>query len=464
MFISSLAGQWAIAGRDDLVELVQGRLEPDRQIYMDFESRGFLRSVDAGSTLAPTIAQIRTKKAWIFEGPSLHIFVVTLRCNHSCSYCQVSREPEGAGHFDLEDKHADDAVTLLFKWPSKNLTVEFQGGEPLLAFPRIRRITERILSENTKHRKNVSFVVATTLQHLTQEMLEFFATHDFKLSTSLDGPAELHNANRPLATKDSYQRTLSGVAQARDHLGQDRVSALTTITKRSLAHPEAIVDEYAKNGFHSIFLRPLSPYGFARSGKARLAYTTAEFSAFYKRAFDRILQHNLDGYHLEEAYASLLLGQLLTPFSNGYVDIRSPTGAAFGAIVYDFDGGVYASDEARMLAAMGDTAFRLGSVTDSIATLLTSAAMQRVLRGAIAESIPQCSECAFVPFCGADPVDSYARQGDEVGHRPSSEFCGRQMSFFDYIVGRWVGGSPEERAVMSSWVKPRGVVRQLEVE
>jgi hypothetical protein len=80
--------------------------------------------------------------------------------------------------------------------------------------------------------------------------------------------------------------------------------------------------------------------------------------------------------------------------------------------------------------------------------------MAKVLRGAVAEAIPQCSDCVFLPFCGADPIDSHARQQDEIGHRPSSEFCKRQMRFFEFIFERWDRASAQERAVMRSWARP----------
>ncbi len=51
---------------------------------------------------------------------------------------------------------------------------------------------------------------------------------------------------------------------------------------------------------------------------------------------------------------------MLTNDDPGYVDLTSPAGIGIGAIVYNYDGDVYASDEGRMLAEMGDTTFRLG--------------------------------------------------------------------------------------------------------
>ena len=58
-----------------------------------------------------------------------------------------------------------------------------------------------------------------------------------------------------------------------------------------------------------------------------------------------------------ETYAQLLLTKILTPYPTGYVDLQSPAGAGIGVAVYNYDGDVYVSDEARMLAEMGDRIF-----------------------------------------------------------------------------------------------------------
>ena len=184
---------------------------------------------------------------------------------------------------------------------------------------------------------------------------------------------------------------------------------------------------------------------------ARTGYSIDEFLAFYRKALEIILSVNHDGYELEEGYASLLLSQLHTPFSHGYVDLRSPTGAGLGAVVYDYDGQVYPSDEARMLAAMGDTSFALGRVEESPRTWLSSPAMRRILDAGVAEALPGCSDCAYVPLCGADPIDHYARQGDPVGHRPTSDFCRKQMGMFDLLLERWELGSDADRRVLEQW-------------
>ncbi|HHA2458741.1 TPA: hypothetical protein ACOENU_001262 [Stenotrophomonas maltophilia] len=218
----------------------------------------------------------------------------------------------------------ESAGERLFEWPSQELTIEFQGGEPLLNFGQVKAITRRIVERNRSARRTLRFVLASTLHDLTDDQLAFLTEHRFKLSTSLDGPEWLHNANRPRPGRDSYRRTVDGIERGRRWLGDDGVSALTTLTRQSLEVPEAIIDEYRKLGFHSISLRPLSPYGFATKTARRTGYPTENFLAFYRRAFDHLLSVNLAGYAMEESYASLLLSQLFTSFGHGYVDLRSP--------------------------------------------------------------------------------------------------------------------------------------------
>lgn len=451
VLVTSMSGDWLIAQRNDFERAVTGQLDPGEPLFADMESR-FLISADPGrATLAPLLSQYRTRKDYLAEGARLHIFVVSLRCHHTCAYCQVSRQAIGQTAFDMTESTARHAVDRLFDWPTKTLTIEFQGGEPLLRFDRVQQLTKSIEQRNRTEKRTLRFVIASTLHDLTDEHLSFMRDHGFELSTSLDGPEWLHNLNRPRPERDSYRRTVDGIERGRKALGDDAVSALTTLTRRSLEVPKEIIDEYRKLGFHSISLRPLSPYGFARKTDARHGYTISDFLKFYEAALDHLLLVNREGYFLEETYTRMLLSLLLTPFSHGYVDLRSPSGAGLGAVVYDYDGRVYPSDEARMLAAMGDHSFALGRVDESIETWMSSPGMQRILGAGVAEALPTCADCAYVPLCGADPIDHYARQGDSIGHRPTSDFCHKQMGLFDTLLQRWEQGSPADRDILEGW-------------
>jgi uncharacterized protein len=141
---------------------------------------------------------------------------------------------------------------------------------------------------------------------------------------------------------------------------------------------------------------------------------------------------------------------MLTPFQPGYVDLISPAGIGTGALLYNYDGSIFASDESRMLAEMGDTSFRLGSVADSYETLISSDALLDPLEASFAGSAPMCSTCAYEPYCGSDPVYHHVTQGDAVGRKPLSGFCNRNMAIFKGLITR-MESNPETRRIFTRW-------------
>lgn len=452
--VTSEAGEFAFLTADEFGQLANGQPLSER-LADDLEAIQVIQREPPGLAVRLLATKLRTRKSFLRGGPKLHIFVVTLRCDHSCRYCQVSRTMDSDGRFEMSTEAAEAAIDRMFDAPGSDLTVEFQGGEPLLAFGRIKHIVERIAQRNEAQGRRITFTITSTLHRLTEEILSFLKRHHFHVSTSLDGPADVHDVNRPLPDRNSHALTLEGIRRVREALGHDRLCALTTLTAASLQQPEAIIDEYVRLGFHSIFLRPLSPFGFAARAERRIGYSAERFLSFYNRALDYIIDLNRGGTPIVEVYASLLLGSMLTPFPTGYVDLRSPVGAGFAAMIYNYDGGVYASDEGRMLAEMGNQALRLGSVHDRYDDLIDSDAMQLLAAGGLAESLPGCSDCAFVHYCGPDPAGSLATSGDPVGHRAFSEHCKRHTGLFNALFGRLAKGDPQTHRIFHEWALGR---------
>ena len=455
VLVTSAVGEYLFLSENDFRKLTERTLQPGTELYRDLRTRQIVCDAERGPLLQGLAAQHRTRKHFATEDPALHILVLTLRCDHRCHYCQVSpRRPSEHG-FDMDAATADAALDRVFESEAEVLTIEFQGGEAALAFPRMRRIVEQAAGRARTGGRRVRFVMATTLHLMADDMLAFCRDYGIELSTSLDGPEHVHNANRPNPTRDSFKRTIEGMERARAICGHDRVSALATITRASLPYPREIVDTYLELGFGSIALRPISPFGFAVKSQRKLGYTSDEFLQFYREALDYLIEVNLSGRMIEESYATLLLTRILTPFPTGYVDLQSPAAAGRNVLVYNYDGGVYVSDEGRMLAEMGDDRFRMGSVHDPMATLRQSGAMKIIEDAGDAEKLPVCSECAFVPYCGADPVFNVATQGNPVGHRPTSEFCHRHTGLFRIFFELLAARDPDVLRVFLSWMTRR---------
>jgi His-Xaa-Ser system radical SAM maturase HxsB len=451
--LTTMAGEYTVLNRTELAALVRHELSTDSTAYSTLKSKHFLYDDDSNVALDLLALKVRTKNARFANFTALHLFVVTLRCEHSCPYCQVSRQSDDKTTFDMSTATADRALEMVFRSPSPAIKIEFQGGEPLLNFDLIRHIVERAEELNRAAERSLQFVIATNLALATDNILQYCKQHDILISTSLDGPKDLHNQNRPRPGSDSHERAIAGINRVRSILGRDRVGALMTTTKASLGRITEIVDEYVRNGFSGIFLRPLQPYGFAIKTKFYRSYDADEWLQFYFDGLDYILQLNRDGLYFIEHYAAIILSKMLTPFESGYVDLRSPAGIGIGALVYNYDGDIYASDESRMLAEMGDNTFRLGNVhTNTWEDVMTSDALLDPLEESFAGSVPMCSDCAFQSFCGSDPVFHHATQGDVVGHKPSSAFCNRNMAIFRHLI-ELMRKDSETREILMSWVK-----------
>ena len=115
---------------------------------------------------------------------------------------------------------------------------------------------------------------------------------------------------------------MAGIKRVQERLGHDRVSALMTTTEASLDRVEEIVNEYLRLDLDGIFLRPLSPYGFAVKTKAIRKYDAQGWLDFYSRGLKYILAINRGGKRFPEFFAALLLRRMLSDRPQGYVDLR----------------------------------------------------------------------------------------------------------------------------------------------
>jgi His-Xaa-Ser system radical SAM maturase HxsB len=460
VFITNEVGEFMFASRSDLERLVTYGLDPDSETFLDFKAKQILTDTDVEPVIEMLATKYRTKKAFLNNFTALHMVVATLRCNSNCRCCQVSRKDVNDSQVDMDKPTAKKVVDTIFKSPSKAVKIEFQGGEPLLNFKIVKYIIEYAEWKNLFAKKRLEFVICTNLTLINESTLKYLKKHHVYISTSLDGPKDLHNRNRPLQdTDDSYDIVVEKIALSRQYLGNDGVSALMTTSRFSLGNLKDVADEYIAQGFNEIFIRALNPYGFAKREGSWLGYSIEDFVARYLEALDYIIQINLRGTYFVEAFAALLLTRILTPFSTGFVDMQSPAGTAISGVIYDYDGNVYVSDEARMLASTGDRRFLMGNVhKNTYQELFNSEFIRSLIGSACLECLPQCSACAFQSFCGADPVRNYSEQGDIIGHRSTSDVCKRNRMIIRYLLQLIRQKNERVEDVLWSWVSRRPIV------
>lgn len=422
----------------------------DEELFKSLVANFFISEELIPSLLDVYASRLRMKKSFLDDRATLHIFVLTLRCNQNCVYCQASSREEGSVRCSMSIEDMDAAVKLMFRSPSQHLTMEFQGGEPSLEPKLIKYGIELAEEINKQECRNMTYVLCTNCRSLSDELLALCKQYNVYISTSLDGPSYIHNKNR--GREDSYEKTIAGICKAREVLGDDAVSALMTTSELALDYPKEIVDEYVNNGFVDIFLRALNPYGLASQNENWEKYNK-RFIEFYKTALDYIIELSKKGRFFREAYATIILRKILTPYSTGFVDLQSPAGVVNSVIIYNYDGYVYASDESRMLAENGDYSFRLGRITDRFEDIVYGEKVLKMGKIWANEVLAGCSDCPIRTYCGADPVRNHSTQGDMYGFRPSSFVCKKNKAIIEHLISLIIERGEEVLPIFKSWIR-----------
>ena len=444
MLLTNEQGRYILLGKRDFLNLVNKRYDLlSKEILQTLKDRFFIYDIDEDVFIEKVANAYRDNKQYLFSATSLHIFVMTNACNMCCVYCQAqdsAQEKKGK----MQEMTAKAAVDIALQSPNEYLTFEFQGGEPLLNFETIKYIVE--YSEQNKNHKQIQYSLVTNTLLLNEEMLQFFKKYDVSISTSLDGCKEVHNSNRPKidgdGTYDYVSRNIKWL-QSNDI----QVGAIETTTKISLKNAEKIIETYHNLGLNHLFIRPLTPLGYAKEHWAEIGYEPEEFLKFYKQCILILLEHNRNGIRMSEGHARIFLKKILTGYSENYMELRSPCGAGIGQMAYYYDGNIYTCDEGRMVAEMG-----LGNVNYSTYDdLMENRVCKVTCQASVLESLPGCCDCVYHPYCGVCPVISYASDNSIYTRESNVYRCKIYKGILD-ILFEILLEEPGAEDILKAWI------------
>ena len=102
------AGEFVVAPRGTVKALVGKQLKCGSDFYSTFKAKHFIADNSSSPLLDILATKYRTKFSFVGGFTKLHIFVVTLRCDHSCHYCQVSRQTADKSAYDMSFETAEE--------------------------------------------------------------------------------------------------------------------------------------------------------------------------------------------------------------------------------------------------------------------------------------------------------------------------------------------------------------------
>ena len=431
--IVSEHGKWVILDDNELEKLKNYKLRADDRLFRLLEEKGIILTKDNYEKIQE---YFHNKMGFLFNGVSLHIVVLTNRCSHKCIYCHASSKDAKKSELDMKESTARKTVDFIFQTPSMGITIEFQGGEPLLNFDVLKFIVNYANEKNKESEKDLRFSVVTNLEEMDDEKLDFLVRNNVSVCTSLDGPEELHNFNRRPENPEvnSYRNVKKWIGKMQkrysDEGKENKVNALVTVTRQSLGKWKEIVDIYAENGLSTIHLRPLNCLGFSRSNWEKIGYSAEEFIEFWKKGVDYIIELNKKGKKIHERTASVILSKILDNSDPNYLDLRSPCGACIGQLAYNYDGSVYSCDDGRSIPG---EIFKIGTVKQKYRDAVGCDKSCAIISSSVNDCTP-CDDCVWKPYCGICPVFNFAETNSLLKPPVNEDFrCKIHYAQFEYI-------------------------------
>jgi len=410
-------------------------------------SQNLFQKLEQGHIIAtdqnkPSMAgDYRIRYGHVSQGISLHIVNPTMRCNQTCLYCYANSSPLNATGFDLNEQTAKKVLDFIWQSPGKDITIEFQGGEPLANFP----IIEFFINQaKEKKGKNVHWRIVSNLTMMDETIASFLQKNQiFDLCTSLDGPKKVHDSNRPWARGSSHAKVVQWLNCLKQDYGFKAIGALCTVTKNSLPYPKEIVDAYLELGLPDITAVPLRKIGLAARNWEKIGYTAKEYLAFWEETVDYCIKLSKEGRTVSEQTAALTMVKMNRFEPDHHTCYSKPCGAALMQCSYQPDGSIFTCDEAK-----AESMFKIGNVNQTYKQVFTSPEALNIV--SLSSSLGfACNECKFTGFCHFCPLLSYSTQKSLVPMLALDSECQTKKAQFEFLLEKLFS---KDAKILQKWL------------
>lgn len=312
---------------------------------------------------------------------------VTLDCNFDCPYCYESKKTQYMGI-----KEEEYIKRFIQRNYLKKLTVSWYGGEPLLNFGTISRLSEYFLSLNDLE-YNASIVTNGYL--LTPEIIETFEKYRIEeVQITLDGPEHIHNMRRPLKSGGpTFAKILSNIELLL------KLNPSITISIRT------IIDKENLNYYKELYCFLMEKFDSKRVNIG-IGYTHDFFNNL------PVLSHNLFFKHYEQDYLILKDDDELLSLFYPKPQANVCTANSLNGYVIAPNGDVY-----KCWEQIGRKEYSVGNISNPDSFDQRKIAHYLCDNNYLMNS--ECRECIYFPICdGGCPL-----QRQQIGNANDSNVC-----------------------------------------
>ena len=214
---------------------------------------------------------------------------VSTDCNLDCAYCYYRESLEGTRvRRRIEPRLLETFIPQYMAYVADTGVASFawQGGEPTLAgLP----FFERVVALQAAHARpgtTISNALQTNGLLLDDAWGQFLETYGFLVGVSVDGPQEIHDAQRKAKSgRGSFDLVMRGVDVLRRH-GIEH-NALCVLGPHNVEHPRELMRFYREQGFSHVQLIPCMDFQAMEAEKPpAFQVTPDQYGAFLTAAFD----------------------------------------------------------------------------------------------------------------------------------------------------------------------------------
>ena len=207
------------------------------------------------------------------------IIQTTENCNLACKYCYISDERK-----DMNIEVLKTSIDKLSKAIDKGgrLRITWHGGEPLSRGLDFYLYAQELLSQH-KNGIHVSQGMQTNGTLVDEEVIDFSKKHDIGIGLSIDGPEDIHNANRIYHKGGgSFTRAMESLNLLRKH--QLPTGAISVFTKKSIGREEDIYGFFKENKLN-VQINPLALLGKSKRNEEEIGVTSKEYGKAMSNLF-----------------------------------------------------------------------------------------------------------------------------------------------------------------------------------
>ncbi len=249
-------------------------------------------------------------------------------CNIDCSYCYLF-ERKSTAAMSLET--LDLVCRRIFEYRQLGpvLDVTWHAGEPLTVPLAWYEDAFALMAERRPAAVQVNHRFQTNGLLLNERWVRFLARTNAGIGLSIDGPADLHDANRRSRNgRGTHAQAMRAVRLLQDHGLAFKV--ITVLTEKALDDPDRLFDFYIQNGIREVGFNVEEIEGACTRSSLSNERAEVKFRKFIRRFFERAW--NAAGL-LKVRELESTLGLLLSD-----MPARDEQNLAFAVVCVGYDG------------------------------------------------------------------------------------------------------------------------------